>query len=148
MFKIKLTWDKGAARGRRRRVPEQELGFACPLASSSWPRAIRDRGRDRAAAAGRWPVGEGTLRGSAVRHRRPPGRRPLPFFSKKKLYWTWNLTKIKWKSFSKPITSTLGKVHWRCSLKDSLKFTKARIWIICHLMWNFSNLNTTSVANF
>ena len=57
---------------------------ACPLANSSWPRAIRDRGRDRAAAAGRRPVGEGTLRGSAVRHRRAPGRRPLPFFSKKK----------------------------------------------------------------
>ena len=39
---------------------------------------VRDRGRDRAAAAGRWPVGEGALRGSAVRHCRPPGRRPLP----------------------------------------------------------------------
>jgi len=40
---------------------------------------------------------------------------------------TSNLTKIKWKSFSKPITFILGKVHLRFSLKDSLKFTKARI---------------------
>ena len=70
--------EQGRDKGPTRVGSRAGARVAGPVASSSWPRAIRDRGRDRAAAAGRWPVGEGALRGSAVRHRRPPGRRPLP----------------------------------------------------------------------